>query len=174
MYQISINFDDKANHQIKQYITNIARKSGNSYMLNAKVPPHITISIFNTQNVDNIISSIDENIHKFSSNTIQWVGIGVFFPYVIYLQPLLNQYLHSISCTMHNIIKLSPDVSTSKYYEPFNWLPHTTVGKKLSKTEMLDAFSTLQNSFSIFNGNVTKIILTKTNPYTEIKCWDLK
>ena len=50
MYHISLYFDEKTNKIIQQYINLIAKKSGNTYMLDNQVPPHITLSAFDTQN----------------------------------------------------------------------------------------------------------------------------
>ena len=66
------------------------------------------------------------------------------------------------------------DTIISPYYRPFQWLPHTTIGKKLSNEEMQVAFQILQNDFSLFDGTVVKIGLAKTNPYTDIISWELK
>ena len=66
------------------------------------------------------------------------------------------------------------NIKISPYYRPFQWLPHTTLGKKLSKDEMRAAFETLQNSFGMFSGEVVKIGLAKTNPYRDIMNWNLK
>ncbi|WP_455794959.1 hypothetical protein [Clostridium butyricum] len=56
---------------------------------------------------------------------------------------------------------------------PVQWVPHTTIEKKLSEEEMIIAFKTLQIILKIFSGQVTKIGLAKTNPYEEIKVWIL-
>lgn len=48
MYLISIYFDDKTNNRIQQAINQVAKKSGNTFMLDAEVPPHITVSAFET------------------------------------------------------------------------------------------------------------------------------
>ena len=60
-----------------------------------------------------------------------------------------------------------------KCYQPFQWLPHTTIGKKLSEEEMVKAFMALQKSFGMFEGNVIRIGLAKTNPYEDIASWEL-
>ena len=62
----------------------------------------------------------------------------------------------------------------SPMYQPFNWLPHSTVGKTLSKEQLQKAFMALQDSFVPFQGEVVKIGLAKTNPYTEIRNWVLE
>ena len=54
------------------------------------------------------------------------------------------------------------------------WMPHTTIAKKLSVEQMQMAFKTVQNNFRMLEGTVTKIGLAKTNPYQEIRNWDLE
>ena len=43
MYLISVYFDDKTDRRIRNWMEQAAKRSGNSYMIDAKVPPHITI-----------------------------------------------------------------------------------------------------------------------------------
>lgn len=61
----------------------------------------------------------------------------------------------------------------SKYYLPFQWMPHTTIAKKLNKEELILAFQELEKNFTIFSGMVTRIALSKTNPYEDIIVWEL-
>ena len=105
---------------------------------------------------------------------LQWVSVSTFFPYVIYLSPVLNEYLHTISNTVFDNFSGLNDILINKYYQPFSWQPHTTVGRKLSEKEMQIAFQTLQKHFSPFTGTVTKIGLAKTNPHRDIIIFDLK
>ena len=50
MYTITIYFDEKTNRTIQNYINQIAKVTGNMYMLDNNVPPHITLSAFDTKN----------------------------------------------------------------------------------------------------------------------------
>ena len=43
MYLISVYFDDKSNKIISNYINKIAQKTGNTFMTDNHVPPHLTI-----------------------------------------------------------------------------------------------------------------------------------
>lgn len=43
MYLISVYFDDKSNKIIFNYINKIAQKTGNTFMTDNHVPPHLTI-----------------------------------------------------------------------------------------------------------------------------------
>lgn len=87
---------------------------------------------------------------------------------------MLDEYLHGISTTVYNSLLNIEDISISKYYRPFQWLPHTTVGKKLLQKEMQIAFETLQKQFTPFVGSITKIGLAKTNPYRDIAVFELE
>ena len=173
MYLISLYFDEKTSEKIKQYISQVAKKSNNTYMLDANVPPHITISAFDTDNLNPVINVLEEIIPKISQGNLTFASIGFFFPYVIFLQPVLNEYLHNLSVSIYESIDPLENVCIRKCYKPFQWLPHATIGKKLSKSEILSAFTVMQDSFGLFEGTVTKIGLSKTNPYTDIISWNL-
>lgn len=174
MYLISIYFDENTENKIRQLIYKVVEKSGNRYMVEAKVPPHITISAFETEQENKVIELFDGKIQEIKSGKLQWVSIGVFNPHVIFLSVVLNEYLHNLSILVNETVSCVESVSISRYYLPLQWMPHTTIGKKLSVEELLLAFKTLQNNFRMFEGTVTKIGLAKTNPYKEIRNWELK
>ena len=56
---------------------------------------------------------------------------------------------------------------------PFQWLPHITVGKTLTKEQLRLAFEVLQHQFGPFQGVVTKIGLAKTRPYRDFIVFEL-
>ena len=86
---------------------------------------------------------------------------------------MLNEYLHDLSVSVYEALQGMDDMLIRKCYQPFCWLPHTTVGKKLSQEEMQAAFVTLQESFGMFSGEVVRIGLAKTSPYEDIVTWEL-
>ena len=49
MYLVSIYFDEKTTSRIQGYITQVAKRSGNPFMIEKNVPPHLTISAFETR-----------------------------------------------------------------------------------------------------------------------------
>ena len=49
MYLISIYFDEKTNNRMQSYIKQVAKRSGNTFMTEKNVPPHLTISAFETR-----------------------------------------------------------------------------------------------------------------------------
>lgn len=174
MYLISIYFDEKTNYKIEQLIRKVAEKSGNTFMTDGKVPPHITVSAFETKHEKEVIARLEAYVNCASQGDLQWVSTGTFLPHVIYAAPVLNQYLHAMAEDIFNLLNETEDTVISKYYRPFQWIPHTTIAKTLSKNEMKAAFEAMQEQFSVFHGTVTKIGLAKTNPYEELAVFTLK
>ena len=172
MYLISIYFDEKTNDRIKSYMKEVGEATGNSFMLEHNVPPHITISGVETLHEDMILDSLNRVMRELSKNKIEWVTVGTF-PTVIFIQPVLHQYLHRLSSAMYDGIRKIPDTKISRFYIPFNWLPHATIAKQLTEDEMRKAFDVLQRNFSMFEGTVVRVELAKKTPYRVIASWDL-
>lgn len=173
MYLISAYFDKETNNRIQQYMNQVAKRTGNNSMLEGKVPPHITISSFEIKDVSQVISLLEQNIAELQQGLIRWTSVGVFLPYVIYLSPVLNTYLHGLSKAITDTLEQAEGIRLSPYYQPFSWMPHTTIGKQLSKSEMQIAFQVLQHQFGPFEGRITKLGLAKTNPYEDIITYNL-
>ena len=173
MYLVSLYFDDKTTIKIQNLIDKVAEKSKNKFMIDNNVPPHITIGAFETNNENEVIKILDKKLKNFKSGEIIFASIGLFKSSVIFLSPVLNEYLHNLSVNIYEDLKDIDNTIISKYYMPFQWMPHTTIAKKLNNEELFLAFQELEKNFNIFNGSVTKIGLSKTNPYEDIKLWDL-
>lgn len=174
MYLISIYFDEKTTCRIQEYMNQISKRSGNTVMKDKNVPPHITISAFETQSEDKVISALKEKACMLQSGTITWCSVGAFFPYVLYLLPILNAYLQGTSEKIYEELVSIGDVAVHRCYRPMQWLPHTTIGKKLSKEEMSAAFQVMQEQFGMFSGQAVRIGMAKTNPYEEVWSYELK
>lgn len=174
MYLVSLYFDEKTDKTIQRYMDIVAEKTGNTFMLDKNVPPHLTISAFETKQEEEAIVCLDDVVYQMKCGRLQWVSVGGFLPYVIYIAPVLNEYLHELIEKTYEVIRKVPEIKMSPYYKPFHCLPHTTIGKKLTKQEMQIAFEVMQSQFQVLEGTVIKIGLASTNPYREIKTWELK
>lgn len=173
MYLISVYFDNKTENRIQSYIDDVANACGNSFMVDNNVPPHMTIAAFETLQEESVVKAINEVISDIKRGKIEWVTVGTF-PAVIFIQAVLNEYLHKISSVIYECIKDIPDTKISKYYKPFSWLPHATIAKQLSEEEMRKAFNLLQTLFHPFEGEVVRIELAKKTPFRIIASWELK
>lgn len=182
MYLVSLYFDEKTNNIIRKHIKQVANKSGNDYMISGNVPPHITVAAFNGEYSEKIIVKLAENLRELPKGKITWAGVGTFLPSVMYITPILNDYLDRISKFVYNdlcVLKKNNSSSETNFeinpkYTPFNWIPHTTIGKKLSSDEMGEAFMVMKDRFGVFTGDVVKIGIARTNPYENIVIVDLK
>lgn len=174
MYLVSIYFDEKTNERIEQLIKKTAQKCGNTFMLDGNVPPHITISAFETKKEKEVIERLKVCADGLLQGNLQWVSVGTFLPHVLYIMPVLNEYLHNMAVDIYEALNGMEETSIRKCYQPFQWLPHTTIGKTLTKEQLRTAFAVLQEQFAVMEGTVTQIGLAKTNPYTELALFALK
>ncbi len=174
MYLISAYFDEHTNKIINRYINQIAAKTGNSFMTENHVPPHLTISSLEARSGEVLLPYVEELRDRLMQGSIQVVSVGMLFPYVMYLTPVLNEYLQEMSGEVYAAVNGVPEVKVSRCYQPMQWLPHITLGKKLTKEQMQTAFGIMQEGFAPFEGTITAIGLAKTNPHEDILRMELK
>ena len=164
MYLISVYFDDKSNKIISNYINKIAQKTGNTFMTDNHVPPHLTIMSVEAREEKKLTEVMEQLERSLTKGQIQLVSVGVLLPYVLYAAPVLNLYLEDMIEQVHDMVKHIPEVRMSRYYQ----LPHITLGKKLSKEQMQEAFSVMQELFAPMEVTVAEIGLAKTNPHQDL------
>ena len=172
-YLISIYFDEKTDKIFRGYMEQVANKSGNTFMTENQVPPHITVSAFDAENESAVIEAVESCVKELQGGTLQWVTVGALPSGVLYIAPVLNAYLHRMAEMFYDGVKNLRDVRINKLYQPFQWMPHTTIAKKLTEEEMLAGFLELQTSFICREGKVVKIGLATKQPYREIREWRL-
>lgn len=168
MYYITAYVDEKAHRQIQHYIHKIAQVSGNDYMIAEEVPPHITLSAFECREPELVVQALQEICTVLKKGQIKWVSVGMFLPYVIFLTPVLNEYLQDLSAQIYHRISQIRGVSVNQHYQPMQWMPHTTLAKKLTKEEMAAAFAVMQDQFAVCTGEVVRIGLAKPNPHRDL------
>ena len=168
MYLISVYFDNTATKKIQTLINQIANASGNHYMTEKQVPPHMTISSIEARNADVLIPAVKELEGRLHRGTVQFVSVGQLLPYVLYTMPVLNAYLQELADQVYNAVSGIPETAVSRYYQPYSWLPHVTLGKTLSKEQMQQAFAVVQDKFSVFEAQITELGLAKVNPHNDV------
>ncbi len=175
MYHISIYFDEKTDARIREYMRTVAEVTGNAYMMEGDVPPHITLAAFECEQewekVQQLKMLIGNVAGKLKTGTLRWVSIGTFQSGVIFLQPVLSEYLQDMIQQVHECLQQVEGVKIRPYYCPYSWLPHSTVAKRLKPAQLLQAFEVLQREFCAFEGKTGRIGLAKMNPHREIAGW---
>lgn len=173
MYLISAYFDEQTNQGISRYIRQIAEKTGNTFMTDNQVPPHMTISSVEVRQGEVLFPYLESLQERLSGGDISIVSVGMFFPYVIYLTPVLNDYLLGLSQKIYDAVKDIPEANVSRFYQPLKWLPHITMAKTLTKEQMQIAFAVMQDRFTPLEAHITKLGVAKTNPHEDLITWNL-
>ena len=174
MYLISLYFDNETEDRLNLTMQRVAKTTGNQFMLDNQVPPHITVASVETKHESDLIARIESITKNLKQGEIKFVSVGSFSTKVVFIQPVLNEYLHQLSVVLTKELEQMDETILSLYYQPFSWLPHCTIGKQLSKEEVQKALVELSAQFVPFNACVTRIGVAKTNPHRDIKIWDLK
>ena len=169
MYLISIYFDEKTDSKIQNLTKQVAKHTQNEILLERNVPPHLTISSFHSYKEETALEIFRNVVPQLSGGELQFVSVGSFFPQVMFVAPVLNEYLHQISTSIYKEVIRYEDVVVGERTRPFGWMPHVTIGKELTKEQMQSAFEVMQNQFAPFKGKVVKVGLARTNPYTDIE-----
>lgn len=171
MYLVSLYFDKDSERTIQKHITKLAERTGNTYMLDNRIPPHLTIGAYEGQE-DQVIVNLEREIEKWTQGRIEWVSIGCFLPHTLYLTPVLNEYLHERCAAVYRAVTESGAKSLGNYL-PFGWVPHTTVARKLSDVQMALGIRVLQANFRPFTGRVARVGVARNHPYQELGGWKL-
>lgn len=137
MYLISIYFDEKTNNRMQSYIKQVAKRSGNTFMTEKNVPPHLTISAFETRNENTVCSLLEEKKEIFQKGELTWCSVGTFFPHVIYLAPVLNLYLQELSEKVYEMLRETDGIKIHGCYRPMQWFPHKQLGRNCLKKRCL-------------------------------------
>ena len=174
MYLISIYFDEASEKRISGYMKQIAKAAGNTTMLDGNIPPHITVAAFRAESEFVARKVFLDGTSNLKSGNVHWVSVGTFLPSVIYITPVLNEYLHELSVIYDKKVGETQGVTGDYRYKPYSWLPHSTLAKHLSTEQLSKAFLVMQKHFAPFKGRVTRIGLAKTKPYIELNSIALK
>lgn len=173
MYLISLYFDEQTEEILEKHMKKVAVETGNSYMREKSIPPHLTIAASKELDEQRFIELVDLQKDKWHQGMVEWVSVGAFMPHVLFLTPVLNEYLHELCVLFNQMFEQTGEEKMANTYQPFHWIPHTTVARKLSDEQMRKGFQVLQANFQPFSGMVTEIGLAKSNPYQDIKRWHL-
>ena len=169
MYLVSAYFDDNTSRILQRYIEKTAEASGNDFMLRNNVPPHMTVSQIEARDPEVLIPAFRSLHGKVIPGEVYFASVGMLLPYVIYTAPVMNQYLQNLSETVYEAFSGVPDTCISRYYRPYSWLPHVTIGKTLDKSQLLAAVKVLQESFAPAESKIVKLGLSRVNPHRDIE-----
>lgn len=173
MYLISLYFDHKTDDIINKHINDISKITHNMFMIDHQVPAHLTLLAFDCKKEDEVIHTLQQYFKDITQFPIDFMSAG-YFPSVLYLSPILNYNLQHHLINIYNILKNIDTISFSNKYLPYQYMPHTTLAKTLTKEQLIKGNEYLIHHFTPIKGSIHKIALSKTNPYTDLLIYNIK
>lgn len=173
-YAVVLKFDRETENKIQELIDEVAEITGCDYMKQIKIPPHITVSALVSDNEEALLLEMKSIAELVNKDFIYFANIGVFNPLVIYLGPVMNEFLQNTCRTVNERLLKYADVGNRGQYLPNQWVPHAAVAVKLTPDTLKEAFAVVQEKFSAFGAAVEKITLARTEPYKELCSWELE
>lgn len=173
-YAVTLEFDQETENKIQEMIDEVARVTGCDYMKQSKIPPHVTVSALVSDNEETLLSEMESIAETMTKDFIWFANIGIFNPFVVYLGPVMNEFLQNTCRTVNERLLQYADVGNRGRYLPNQWVPHAAIVVKLTPDAIKEAFAIVQEKFTAFGATAEKIVLARAEPYEELKSWKLK
>lgn len=172
-YAVTLEFDKDTKNKIQELIDEVAKVTGCDYMKQSKIPPHVTVSALVSDNEKALLLEMESISKSLNKESIWFANIGVFNPLVIYLGPVMNEFLYNTCKTVNEGLLKYADIGNSGRYLPKQWVPHAAIAVKLTPDALKQAFAIVQEKFTAFEATVEKIVLARAEPYEELRSWKL-
>ena len=173
-YAVTLEFDKETEKIIQELIDEVARKTGCDYMKQAKIPPHVTVSALVSDQEEALLSEMEAIAESFRKGFLWFANIGIFNPFVIYLGPVMNEFLQDTCKTVNERLLQFAEVGNRGRYLPNQWVPHAGIAVKLTPDALKEAFAIVQEKFTAFGATAEKLVLARAEPYEELRSWKLK
>lgn len=172
-YAIVLYFDDTTNKIIGNMIERIATLSGNSYMLDINIPPHVTLGCFFSDEQANLHERVESYVKSVSPFEMTFNTIGAFEPYVLFASPVKDECLTQLNDSLYKLLLNDYEPAENANYLPDRWMPHCSLAVRLDAEQFAKAKAIESEIDLPFTAQVTKIALAKCNPYNEVATWEI-
>ena len=173
-YAVTLEFDKETENKIQEMIDEVARATRCDYMKQSKIPPHVTVSALVSDNEAALHFEMENIAASMQKGSVFFANIGIFNPLVIYLGPVMNEFLQDTCRTVNERLLQYASVGNRGRYMPNQWVPHTAIAVKLTSDALKEAFAIVQKKFSAFGATAERIVLARAEPYKELCSWELK
>ena len=172
-YAIVLYFDANTNDTIRKIIARTATLSGNNYMLDINIPPHVTLGCFFSDEHGHLTERVESFVKNITPFEVTFNAIGSFEPYVLFASPMKDKKLTQLNALLHELLLSNYEPAENSNYLPDRWMPHCSLAVRLDEEQFAKA-KTIEAEIDLpFTARVTKIALAKCNPYNEVAIWDI-
>ena len=175
-YAVSLHFTQDVNEIIFNTMASIAEQTGNDFMIENKVPPHVTIGAFHgTKETETRLIQIVEDFSKTrQSAKVRFTEIGNFNGKVLFLKPQKDAFLSEINKELHNIVLPEFEAGENGYYVPELWFPHTTLATRLNQSQFEKSVEIANKIPLPLEAKINEIGFYQCSPFLELKRFPIK
>ncbi len=174
-YALMLYLDETITKKVDEYLEKLRDITNNDYMLNEKMPAHITLAMWNSDY--DYINEIRSFVEKQNSFEIQFASIGIFGGEErhIFLSPVKNKAIMDIHRGLYEAINLEDERDYIETYKNEDiWVPHMTIGYQVKKDKMEEALKRCIDIKLPVKANAIKLAYAVCCPFTEVEVFDLK
>jgi hypothetical protein len=89
------------------------------------------IAFFQTEQIGQIIETINDNIRGIPAGEIVWASLGAFVPQCIFAAPVMTEYLQNACVNANRLVAPFSRQGDGGHYLPGQWVPHAALSVKL-------------------------------------------
>lgn len=170
-YAVSLHFGREVNEIIYSAMKKIAKQTGNSFMLENKVPPHITIGAFHAAKEDErkLLGLVEDFARGQQAGSVQFCEVGNFNNKVLFLQPEKNSFLTKINAEFHDLLLPIFSKAENGYYQPDIWFPHTTLATGLNSSQFEKALKIAGEINLPLEDAIGELAMYQCSPFAELQ-----
>ncbi len=134
-FAVSLHFPQEVNEIITSTVKSIAEVTGNHFITENKIPPHITIGAFHStkESEEKLFSTIQDFFALQKPGVIEFKEIENFNGKVLFLKAVKNEFLSNINTGLHKVLLPDFNKAENGYYLPQFFFPHTTLATRLNQ-----------------------------------------
>ena len=156
------------------HIRRTREATGCDYMKKAGIPPHVTVCALVSDREEALLAETARLAEDLRKGPVFFADIGVFNPLVIYLGPVMNEFLLNACKTVNERLLRYAEVGNLGRYLPYQWVPHAAIAVKLTPEALKKAFEIVQENFTAFPATAERLVLARAEPYEPLRVRTLK
>ena len=174
-YAVSLHFTQKVNEIIISTLHDIADETENCFMIENKIPPHITIGAFHAAREEEakLLQLVEDFAQRQKAGTVQFSGVGDFNSKVLFLKPEKNLFLSEINNALHSLLLPEFEKAENGYYLPDIWFPHTTLATRLNQSQFSAAEKIAKQIALPLEAAIDELAVYQCSPFLELKKYKL-
>ncbi len=174
-YAVSLHFSQKINDIVISTLQAIADETGNRFMIENKIPPHITIGAFHAAREEKakLLRLVEEFSQEQKAGTVQFKEVGNFNSKVLFLKPEKNLFLSEINNALHTQLLPEFEKAENGYYLPDIWFPHTTLATRLNQSQFSAAKEIAKKISLPLEAAIEELAVYQCSPFLELKKFGL-